>query len=395
MLMMSDIYIARCRSYDADPIYRYVADVLDRFPEVKQTMHSGARVLIKPNLCLPHSPGMAITTHPLLVEQIVKVVTECGASVVVGDNPIGKADRRIAERIWRATGVGEVAATLGCEKSLLDREGFGRQVFRLNGRSVPYRMSNEYLRADIVINVPKFKTHALVGFTGAVKNVLGSIPGRSKVRLHSLVPDVRDFSKLIVDVFSRRVPELTIIDALEGLEGNGPGVRGRKRRIGLLMASDDGVLVDSVSARVMGLSPDEVVTCVEAENRGLGSTTPRNVYLSGFGELEEIFIRDFALPSTGRYRNPRVVEKLFGLAEYRPSIDSDACNACLLCLETCPESAIRKSDGKLHIHEARCIQCLCCLEICPQGAVHVSTSSFYAQLKNLKKYTERGDMVSR
>lgn len=87
------------------------------------------------------------------------------------------------------------------------------------------------------------------------------------MRLHSLAPSIEDFSQVIVDVFSKRVPELTVMDAIEGLEGNGPGVKGKKKHIGLFMASNDGVLIDAMATKIMGMQIEDIITTIDAEKK--------------------------------------------------------------------------------------------------------------------------------
>lgn len=385
--MEADIYITKCDSYDGAAIYRYLLEFFEYIGGFERFIRPGMEVLIKPNLCLAHPPEMAITTHPVLIEQVVRIFKECGASVTIGDNPIGKFDKNLINKIWEVTGVNEIAGRLDCKKSLLDKDGFQKEVFELNGKTISYFISREYLRADLVVNIPKLKTHALMGLTGAVKNIFGIIPGRSKLKLHSFAPGAREFSKIIAEVYSKRVPELVIMDAIEGLEGDGPGTRGLKRKIGLLMASTDGVLLDSICAKVLGLDPKDITTNSAAELKGLGHMTPRNIYLSGIETIEDIFLKDFIIPSTMRYRNSKVVEKLFDIAKFKIQIELDKCKDCLLCFNNCPVGGIERNTRGLYINESKCIQCLCCLEVCPHGAIDASINRFYAELKKLKSRT--------
>jgi uncharacterized protein (DUF362 family)/NAD-dependent dihydropyrimidine dehydrogenase PreA subunit len=294
-------------------------------------------------------------------------------------------EKQLIEKIWEVSGINQVVKQTGCRKSKLDNDGLKKEVLRLQDRVIEYFISKEYLNADLVVNVPKFKTHMLTGFSGSIKNMLGIIPGRSKGQLHRFAPGKEDFARVLVEVFSRRIPELTVMDAIVGLEGDGPTTRGISRPIGLLMISNDGVLVDAICTQLMGLPIDQVLTNPEAQARGLGSTQPTRIYFNGFNSLEECMIKDFKLPTTFKYNNPEVVKKLFELAKLKIAIDKETCIRCLRCLENCPVEAIRKEENVLLIDENHCIQCMCCFEICPVGAVEVSKGKFYKQLKELRK----------
>jgi uncharacterized protein (DUF362 family)/NAD-dependent dihydropyrimidine dehydrogenase PreA subunit len=347
------------------------------------------KVLIKPNLCSGHPPEKAITSHPVLVEQIIKLLQEQGAEVTIGDSPIGQVEKKMIEKIWEVTGFNDVVKRTGCQKSTLDKDGLKKEVLHLNGISFEYYISREYINAHLVINVPKFKTHVLMGFTGAVKNILGIIPGRSKVQLHRFAPAKEDFSNVLVEVYSRRVPEFTVMDAIEGIEGDGPTSRGEKREFGLLLISNDGVLVDATCTRLMGLDIEQILTNRYASRRGLGNTEAASIYLSGFKQLEDCVIEDFKLPASFAYSNTAVIKRWFELGQLNMSIDLRICTGCRRCLENCPVEAIQIRNNQLFIDKTKCIQCMCCLEICPLGAVEVSKNKFYQQLKELRKQRDK------
>jgi len=383
--MDSRIYIARCTDYKPGKIYHHIGQFFHYVGGIRQYVKPGMKVLIKPNLCSGHPPEKAVTTHPVLVEQIVKLMMEQGADVTIGDNPIGQVEKKLIEKIWEVTGINNVVKRTGCRKSMLDNDGFQKKTLYLNGKSFDYHISKECLNADLVINVPKFKTHLLMGFTGAVKNMLGIVPGRSKVKLHSFAPAKEEFSKVLVEVFSQRVPEFTVMDAIEGIEGDGPTTRGEKRKFALLMISSDALLVDAISTRLMGLEAEQILTNRDARDRGLGQTDSPHIYLDGFRALSGCIIPDFKMPTTFGYSNAKVIKKLFDIAKFTITIAGEKCAKCLRCMDNCPVEAIYKTGIGLSIDKTKCIQCMCCLEICPVGAVEVAKSKFYQQLKELRK----------
>jgi len=325
----------------------------------------------------------------VLLEQIVTLLVEKGANVTIGDNPIGKVEKGTAEKIWKVTGIDQISQKTGCRKSILDRSGLKKETFNLNGQSFSYYISADYINADLVINVPKFKSHALTGFTGAVKNIFGIVPGRAKVQLHGFAPAPWDFAKVIVDIYGKRPPEITIMDAIRGIEGDGPGIKGKVKKIGLFMMGNDGVLVDAISTRIMGLTLDHNFIVTEALEKKLGNKEPGNIYLEGFEQLSDCYLQDFIPPATMRFRNPKVLKKLSEIAKFRIGINPDKCIACLKCVENCPVQCIGHNQAnELEIDKTRCIQCLCCLEICPSAAIDVLKSKFYQDLKKIKQRTK-------
>lgn len=383
--MDSRIYIGRCRSYqDEAEIARHLAKFFDYMGGLQSFVRPGMKVVLKPNLCLPHPPEMAITTHPALLGALTRMIQQRGATVSICDNPIGKSDKRLINDIWEKAGINALVARYQCGKSLLDAEGFKSVTFRLGKEKTSYLISREYLNADLVINLPKFKTHALMGFTGAVKNIYGIIPGRSKLKLHSFAPGQQEFAEVIANVYSHRVPELTIMDAIEGLEGDGPGVKGDPRPVGFLLAGNDGVLVDSISTRILGVAVDDILTTPVAERRGLGKTVADDIFLDGIGSLDELPVKGFVMPQTMRYRNAKVINKLFSIGQFKISIDNEACRNCMLCFENCPVKAIGASGVGLQVLPKLCVQCMCCVELCPHGSINASLNKFYTDLKNIR-----------
>ncbi|MCP4218953.1 MAG: DUF362 domain-containing protein [bacterium] len=387
MNTQNSIYIAKCPTYDPTEIRRIMLQFFDLCGGVQHYFKPGMEVLLKPNLCLAHPPERGITTHPAVLEQIIAIIHQNGAKAVLGDNPIGKEHKEQLEEVWEKTGMNELVKRTGCGKSMLDSKGFQEETVHLNGKSFSFFVSRQYLEADLVINVPKFKTHALTGLTGAVKNTFGIIPGRSKVHLHRFAPDLDDFSCVVADVHAKRVPELTILDAITGIEGEGPGAKGITRDIGTLIISDNSLLTDRCMAIMMGLDPGRIGTNKAAEQRGLEPGPDPKFHFDGFASLEDCVIPDFILPRTLKYANSEVIKKYFDLAKFKVGIKQQLCTQCRLCMGACPVQTIALQDQQVEIAQAACIQCMCCLEICPQGAIDVQRSKFYRDLKKIRKRT--------
>ena len=115
-MKQSNIYIAGCKNYDGEAIYRHIQRYFELFDPDYDMIKPGMQVLVKPNLCLAHPPEAAITTHPVLLEQIVTLLIEKGANVTIGDNPIGKVEKGTAEKIWKVTGIDQISQKTGCRK---------------------------------------------------------------------------------------------------------------------------------------------------------------------------------------------------------------------------------------------------------------------------------------
>ena len=207
------------------------------------------KVLIKPNVLRASEAKEHIVTKPALLRAVVEKVEEMKpAGIIVGDNP-GLFSYGDNEKSFKITGLMEAA------KGYYRNLGNTPQNIAFNPDFMPeVGVSKEILDADIVISLPKFKTHGLTVMTGAIKNSYGILPGAQKARLHRIAGTPERFHELIVEVFRLRVPDLFIVDAVVGMEGNGPASP-ELRDIGLILAADNAVALDGVIATMMGLDP--------------------------------------------------------------------------------------------------------------------------------------------
>jgi NAD-dependent dihydropyrimidine dehydrogenase PreA subunit len=228
-------------------------------------------------------------------------------------------------------------------------------------------VSRAVLDADVVISLPKFKTHGLTVMTGAIKNSYGILPGAQKAMLHRAAGSPVRFHELVVEVFRLRVPDLFIVDAVVGMEGNGPASPDL-REIGLILAGDNAVAVDAVIATMMGLDPGRLGFLRRARAAGLGEYDVRGFEV--VGELK--VIPDFKVPPLGGEAilgNAAVQAVMSQRAAVRPHADPESCTGCGTCIEQCPVSALAIVDGIPQVDADTCIACFCCQEMCPEKAI--------------------------
>jgi ferredoxin len=263
---------------------------------------------------------------------------------------------------WRKSGL--VAASTRAGSPLVPFEEVDWR--RLDGND--YFIARPVFEADLVINLPKLKTHMLTLYTGAIKNLFGVIPGSRKRELHLKAPGVQDFSSLLVDVLALVRPGLTIMDGLLGLEGNGPGLSGTPHWYGCLVASTDPVALDTVITRAMGYRRGEILHVAQAGARGLGVSDRDAISIRGDGGA--LTFGDLHLPRPHWYfRAPAWASTpLRRMTRLRPKLVDGACAACGKCTEACPQDVITPGDPPTFDLD-RCIGCLCCAEVCPQGAI--------------------------
>lgn len=341
-----------------DNVREAVRSAFKLFP-VKVT---GKKVLIKPNVLRSSEAEEGIVTHPAVLKAVVEKVEEMGpASLIVGDNP-GLVSYGANEESFEKTGL--MSAAKGYYKNI----GNDSVKVDFNPDFMPrVSLSRAVLEADVIISLPKFKTHGLTVMTGAIKNSYGFLPGAQKSKLHRAAGSSERFHEVIVDVFQLRVPDLFIVDAVIGMEGNGP-TSTDLRSIGLILAANNAVALDSVIARMMGLDPGRLRFLKKARENGLGDYDLDKIEI--IGELNTL--PDFKLPPLGGeaiMENEAVQEMIRSKTLVKPQANPDLCTACGTCIDQCPVSALSMNEDLPQVDEETCIRCFCCQEICPEKAI--------------------------
>ena len=369
-----DVALAACDSYEdaaVEAALRKVLDPIDGLSFVKTGMH----VAIKVNLVTAMKPDTAATVHPSVVCALVKMLRERGAEVVIGDGPGGIYSAAYLRVVYDVCGMRQAekaGAKLNDDFSVQNAE----YPEAVHAKSFPY---TAYLgKADAIIDLCKLKTHGMMGLTCAVKNFFGSIPGAMKPEFHYKFPRAKDFANVLVDLYEYSAPRLCICDAVIGMEGNGP-TQGTPRKIGCLLASRNGHMLDAVAAGLIGFAPEEIPTLQAAMERGL---LPKDrSALSVYGDPEQFAVPGFqTVPAQsdvffhvlGDGLPGKVADFIAGrvMTPY-PKLDPSSCVGCGKCAQTCPAKAITMKHGKPQINRRICIHCFCCQEFCPKGAMKV------------------------
>ncbi len=381
----SIVSICRAANYEPDHIREAVSECIKMLGGIKKFISPGQKVLLKPNMLGAFEPEKAVTTHPEIVKAVAKMVIAAGAECFIGDSPgIGTF-----KSVCQITGIDEAAKAAGAELRELDDPGEFIKADNKVGRKLP--LSSFLKNIDVIISLPKLKTHAQMGFTGALKNQYGLIPGSLKAEYHYRMKTREWLAEFIVDINCAAPVKLAIMDAVIGMEGEGPS-GGDPRAIGCIIASADLTALDAVACRMIGIDAANNPILHASEERGFGAVDPEKIEIIGL-DADELYIDDFKiindninilrlLPLPGT-----VIEWLRQHWKAYPEINPEKCIKCMNCHNGCPlEPPAINPDKSWKVDKSACIKCYCCHEFCPVKAVKLDTTWFERHV-NLERIT--------
>lgn len=368
------VSVASCLSYDLAEVENSLSGVIDGAGGLNW-VEPGMKIAIKANLVSFMKPESAATTHPSVLCVLTKMLVERGAEVIIGDSPGGLFNAAFVGRVYAAAGMHETEK-FGAK---LNHNYDSREIDFPDAVVAKHFTCTDWLcQADAIINVCKLKSHGMMSMSATVKNMFGSIPGIMKPEYHYKYPNESDFANMLVDLNEYFRPRLNIVDAIIGMEGNGP-TKGKPRKIGALMASQSPYSLDLACARIMGLKMENVPTLAAAHCRGLAPSSVDEIEMDG--DLTSLCVSDFDniishhsldFSGDGQSLFKRLRGRFISSAlASRPSLNAGDCVGCKLCANTCPAKAIEMVNNKPRIDRNKCIRCFCCQEFCPKGALVV------------------------
>ncbi len=358
------VSLQRLKTYNSTEILVALEKLLQPLGGMSAFVKPGQKVLIKPNLLAGKTPEKAVTTHPEIVRAVIKLAQKAGGEVSLGDSPgIGSP-----ENVARKSGILAVVEETGCRFAPFDTSVTIRPT---GGTFHQFEVAQEILDADVVINLPKLKTHQMMGLTCGIKNMFGAVVGLRKPRLHLQAGiDKAFFALMLLELCETLAPALTIVDAVIGMEGEGPG-SGDPVQIGVLLAGRHPQAVDTVATELVGLQANQVWIQQQAIATNRPYTQLKQLEIVG-DPLESLKIKNF--------RPAKMTDVNFGLKgglkhylrdalTARPEPDHNLCKRCNDCVTHCPAEAMKIEHNRLQIDYNHCIRCFCCQELCPHGAL--------------------------
>ncbi|MEW6606873.1 MAG: DUF362 domain-containing protein [bacterium] len=359
--MKIKVSVVKCSDYDQEKVNQAVKEALNLIGGIDELVRRGDKVLLVVNLLQPKKPEEGVTTHPKVVSAVCELLRDLGAEIWIGGSS-GSATFGGTSEALKICGIQQVAERYGATIINCDKTEVIEINNLQNNRLKNFFIAKPITEADLVISVPKLKSHALVKFTGAIKNFYGVIPGAGKAQGHAIANTEKRFSEFLIDIYQAVNPGLAIMDGVIGMEGDCYG--GNLRQVGLILASTSCIALDIVASKIIGYEPWQIMYIMEAIQRGL---------FPNIESIEEVGVREAKVPfkhPTGFFEHlPGFLQSwVWNRVKAKPTLNIQWCKRCGVCVKACPVNAIKMSEMPI-IEEDKCILCYCCHELCPESAI--------------------------
>ncbi|MEA3379003.1 MAG: DUF362 domain-containing protein [Nanoarchaeota archaeon] len=370
---MKKVIIKECYSYDEKKIKKILEEMIK---ELNFDLNKFKSILIKPNVLGPYEPEQCVTTNPKLLEAICSMINP-KTKIFICDSS-GTDIQNYTEKSFEISKI----------KSLENRFKNVKVISFNTMKLIKINSSSKYLNGfylpkilkdiDLIINVPKLKTHTFMILTAGIKNLFGCIPGGAKAKLHKICKNSQNFAKMLLELHEIIKPQLNIVDGIWGMEGNGPSL-GKPKQFGRLFVSKNALALDIVIAKALGFEQKDVPVNQLIKKRGLSF---KDLKISGIDKLNLECKKPISIKKMNNFL-PAFIKK--SLYELKLKINPQKCKRCQICLKSCPVQAIYKKNNRILINHQKCIMCHCCYELCPYGAVEFKDRFLRSLIKKFKK----------
>jgi len=383
------VCIVPCQSYAQEAVQEAIEKTF-KVPDIAAKIPQNGIVLLKPNL-LSSTKGLdkPVNTHTAILRGISQyLIDQHNCEIWIGDscNSLSGHSTRAA---FQLMGLNELAKELGVR--LIDFNADQTKILSIShsNRWQNVRVALSVFEADLVVSVPKLKTHTLCGCTLSIKNMIGVVQGGEKRKMHAIAPDPKTFAEVVIALFTRVKPGMAIIDGIVGMEGKGPAA-GDPVHSGVLIASSYPVKADAVAASYMGIKPLENPIIKAAGERGLGQIDLEKIHVINLSEnkLGEKPFKPSKVLFSGwdllRFFPVKIVQCVMKYFGWVPWISLSRCKGCGTCTKVCPADAISLAEGKARIDLSICQECYCCQELCPYDAVDLKKRHLAGMLMRMR-----------
>ena len=358
-------------NYDESGVYEAICKIMAD-QDIASDLKPEMKIVIKPNLIMGKNPSHPTTTHPAVIRAVAKWLREQGCeNITLAESSGGLYDHNAMRNVYHTCQVDTLSDVLTLNDNFEATTVFSPEGFKCHS----FHLINPIVEADYIINICKLKTHAMTMYSGGIKNLFGTIPGLEKPQMHYMFPNLHDFSNMLVELSQVVAPNLTIVDAIDAMEGNGP-TGGDSHPLHMLLGARDHYTQDWFAAGLMKIEPTDVEMIKIAKEKGLvhedeiellGDPIPDNLTPFKIPDAANV---DFSSHVPAFIRKPflAVAKKLF---RSYPAVDKAKCVGCAKCAESCPAHIIKIENKKAIFTKKGCISCFCCQEMCPMKAIYV------------------------
>lgn len=389
---MGLVVVEKCPNYSDESVINAINKAFNNLGGIEKYIKPGMKVALKPNLVKKKRPEEAATTHPSIVKAVSKLVKDAGGKVTIAESPGGLFTISSLRSIYSYCGIEEVASETGASLNFDLSEVYVKNPAGKYLKKVT--IIKALADADLIINLPKLKTHGQMVYTGAVKNMFGAAPGELKAEYHLRMSEYNEFASALIDIYLSVKPSLNIMDAVIGMDGAGP-TAGEPKYMGFIIAGQDGFEVDFTALKLVNVNPLDIPVINQAVKRGLcsDSFTDVEICCEDFNSLK---VKNFNMPQLDTlgaitFYDRGILKFLINKLKPRPQICNDKCIGCGECESICPAGVISMRNRKPEINLTGCIRCFCCQELCPAKAVHIKRPALLDMYIRYRKKKRMGD----
>jgi len=271
--MSSAVVLTRCSDYGEPQLAESIARHFELLGGLEKFVKHGDTVLLKPNFIAPMLRRCATQTDPAIILETARLLKDFGAKPFVADSP---AWGNVFECVKKLKLEGPLKR-LSVPVKQLNKP----KKCRIGPDNVTVNISSVALDADVIINLPKFKSHQQLTATFAVKNMFGCVSGKQKAYWHFAKGKNRhDFCELLIEVFKLLNPALTIIDGVVAMDGPGP-IHGRARPLGWIISGTDPICCEIICAKLINIEPEQLPIIKAARQIGFGPCDHEKIEIIG------------------------------------------------------------------------------------------------------------------
>ena len=269
----ASVVLTRCTDYSRDKVAQGLKRQFSLLGGLEKFVKPGDTVLLKPNFIAPRRSRCACQSDPSVIIETARLLKDFGARPFVGDSPAWGDVFSSA----KALKLQQPLKELGVPIKQLDRP----VKCRVGAKKTLVGISSAALDADVIINLPKFKTHQQLVATFAVKNMFGAVAGKRKALWHFAKGGrADDFCELLIEIYRFLNPAFTIIDAVTVMDGPGP-IRGRARPLGWLIGGTEPIACETLCCKLVSMQPDTVPIIMTAKKLGFGCSDLDKIEILG------------------------------------------------------------------------------------------------------------------